>query len=172
MINTPDFWSLLQSLKGHSEVAPNVFELITKAVTSQPSSVTADNYEATVSLLNSFATAGSVGAVIEQKKDRNARRSKPMRASKPRSEYLCHSRSDCRLLIYCRESEVIDRGFKAVTMIYQLTDRVPSLIEQSHLERNEGLHPCFRNIYLQSNHIHQLGSLTGRQYFKLYGHNA
>ena len=43
--------------------------------------------------------------------------------------------------MYCRESEVIDRGFKAVTMIYQLTDRVPSLIEQSHLERNEGLHP-------------------------------
>ena len=84
MINTPDFWSLLQSLKGHSEVAPNVFELITKAVTSQPSSVTADNYEATVSLLNSFATAGSVGAVIEQKKDKNARRAKPTRASKPR----------------------------------------------------------------------------------------
>ena len=91
MINTPDFWSLLQSLKGHSEVAPNVFELITKAVTSQPSSVNADNYEATVSLLNSFATAGSVGAVIEQKKDRNARRSKPTRASKPRSEYLSFS---------------------------------------------------------------------------------
>ena len=84
MINTPDFWSLLQSLKGHSEVAPNVFELVTKAVISQPSSVTADNYEATVSLLNSFAITGSVGAVIEQKKDRNARRSKPTRASKPR----------------------------------------------------------------------------------------
>ena len=83
MINTPDFWSLLQSLKGHSEVAPNVFELISKTVTSQHSSVTADNYEATVSLLNSFATAGSVGAVIEQKKDRNARRSKATRASKP-----------------------------------------------------------------------------------------
>ncbi|KAL8793694.1 MAG: hypothetical protein Q9195_003743 [Heterodermia aff. obscurata] len=139
MINTPDFWSLLQSLKGHSEVAPNVFELISRAVTSQPSSVTADNYEATVSLLDSFATAGSVGAVIEQKKDRNARRSKPTKASKPRSEHLCHSRSECRLLIsmFFRESEFIDRGFKAVTMIYQLADRVPSLIEQSHLERNE-----------------------------------
>lgn len=36
------------------------------------------------------------------------------------------------------ENEVVDRGFKAVVMIYQLTNRVPALVEQSHLERNEG----------------------------------
>jgi len=53
----------------------------------------------------------------------------------------------CIALLYLRESiadqensenEVVDRGFKAVVMIYQLTNRVPALIEQSHLERNEG----------------------------------
>lgn len=42
------------------------------------------------------------------------------------------------MLTAARESEVVNRGFKAVTMIYQLTSRVSSLIEQSHLERNEG----------------------------------
>lgn len=82
--NTPDFWSILKSLKGHSEVASDVFQLIAKAVTSRPSSVTADNYEDTVSLLNSFAAAGSVGAVIEQKRDRNARRTQATKPVKPR----------------------------------------------------------------------------------------
>ena len=84
IINSPDFWALLQNLKDHSDIAADVFQLITKAVTSRPSSVTADNYEAVVSFLNGFATAGSVGAVIEQKKDRNARRSKPTKPVKPR----------------------------------------------------------------------------------------
>jgi hypothetical protein len=42
------------------------------------------------------------------------------------------------MLNQCRESEVVNRGYKAILMIYQLTNRVPSLIEQSHLERNEG----------------------------------
>lgn len=36
------------------------------------------------------------------------------------------------------ENEVVDRGFQAVVMIYQLTNRVPTLIKQSHLEREEG----------------------------------
>jgi hypothetical protein len=37
------------------------------------------------------------------------------------------------------ENEAVTRGTKAVNMIYQLTARVPALIEQSHLERNEGM---------------------------------
>ena len=37
-----------------------------------------------------------------------------------------------------RDNEAVIRGSKAVNMIYQLTNRVPVLIEQSHLERNEG----------------------------------
>ena len=45
--------------------------------------------------------------------------------------------------MFLRDSEVVDRGFKAVTLIYQLTNRVSSLIEQSHLERNEGSNSLF-----------------------------
>ena len=42
------------------------------------------------------------------------------------------------MLIRGSENEVVDRGFQAVVMIYQLTNRVPALIERSHLERKEG----------------------------------
>ena len=46
------------------------------------------------------------------------------------------------MLKVCRENEVVGRGFQAVIMIYQLTNRVPALIKQSHLERKEGRCPC------------------------------
>ena len=108
--------------------AGHAFDLVTKVVAGQPPAVTADNYKETVSLLNQYAAAGSVGAVIEQKRDKNAnarKREKPQKPIKP------------------RENETVDRGFKAVVMIYRLTSKVPALIEQSHLERNEGkLEPC------------------------------
>lgn len=42
------------------------------------------------------------------------------------------------MLIRRSENEVVDRGFQAVVMVYQLTNRVPALIKQSHLERKEG----------------------------------
>ena len=37
-----------------------------------------------------------------------------------------------------RESELVKRGMKAVNMIFQLSGRVPMLIERSQLERKEG----------------------------------
>lgn len=82
--NTPDFWSLLQSLHGNQEVAASVFGLIENTVAGQPPTVTADNYEPTVRLLNSFAMSGSVGAVIEQKRDKNARGPKNTKSARPR----------------------------------------------------------------------------------------
>lgn len=82
--NTPDFWSLLQSLHDNQEVAASVFSLVENIAAGQPAAVTANNYESTVTLLNGFATSGSVGAVIEQKRDQNARRQKPSKPIKPR----------------------------------------------------------------------------------------
>jgi len=122
--NTPDFWSIIRSLQTVPEAAGNAFDIVARVVAGQPPAVTADNYKETVSLLNHYAAAGSVGGAIEQKRDKNAnarkRDQKPTKQAKP------------------RENEVVDRGFKAVLMIYRLTSRVPGLIEQSHLERNEG----------------------------------
>ena len=45
------------------------------------------------------------------------------------------------MLTCARDNEAVIRGNNAVNMIYQLTNRVPALIGQSHLERNEGLSP-------------------------------
>lgn len=81
--NTPDFWSIIQSLHATSEGAATVFEILNNIVTARSSTVTADNYEAAVSLLNKFATAGSVGAIVEQRYEKAARKPKPSKAAKP-----------------------------------------------------------------------------------------
>ena len=120
---TPDFWSLIRRVHTLPETAGNTFDLVAKFVAEQPTSVTADNYKEVVSLMNQYAAAGSVGAVLEQKRDTNAqgrKREKPNKPARP------------------RENETVDRGYKAVIMVYRLTSRVPALIEQSHLQREEG----------------------------------
>ena len=81
--NTPDFWSNMRNLHNHDKAADIVFELLTVIMADNPSAVTADNYESVVLLLNDFASAGSVGAVIEQKRERNARKSKQTRPIEP-----------------------------------------------------------------------------------------
>ena len=82
--NIPDFWSIIQSLHRLQATAPRVFDILEILVTGKPTTVTADNYEAIVSLLNDFATAGGVGAVIEQKRQRNSRSPKVPREDRPR----------------------------------------------------------------------------------------
>ncbi|EDP51926.1 conserved hypothetical protein [Aspergillus fumigatus A1163] len=66
------------------------------------------------------APAGSVGYIEERQRDVAYRRSKGVKPSKP------------------SENEVVARGVKAVGLIYHLTNRVPTLIKQSHLEEREG----------------------------------
>ena len=83
--NTPDFWSIIRSLHTLPEAAGMAFDLVARVVAGQQVAVTADNYKDTVSLLNGFAAAGSVGALGEQKRDKTARRKeKPTKPAKPR----------------------------------------------------------------------------------------
>ena len=83
--NTPDFWSIIRSLHVLPEAAGKVFDLVASLVVGQQAAVTADNYKDIISLLNGFATAGSVGAVAEQTRDKtNRRKEKPMKTVKPR----------------------------------------------------------------------------------------
>ena len=76
MVNIPDFWATIRGLHSIQEAAAEVFELLTSIVEDSPSLISADNYEAVILLSNDFAAAGSAGAVIEQKRDRNIRRPK------------------------------------------------------------------------------------------------
>ena len=102
-----------------SEAAATVFELLESIVAGRSPAVTVDNYELAVALLDNFASAGRVGAVIEQKRERNRPRTKPAKPTK------------------ARDDPAVSRGIKAVNLIYQMTHRAPAFIEQSHLERQE-----------------------------------
>lgn len=136
--STPDFWSIIRSLHVIPEAADKSFDIVTKVVYGPPPAVTADNYKETVSLLNRFATAGSVGAVIEQKRDNYARRKEKPSKPPPKPRYGTMPLGYMIKLTNSSENDVVERGYKAIVMIYKLTSRVPALIEQSHLERNEG----------------------------------
>src|SRR5271163_523287 len=83
IINSPDFWSIMHRLHQHPDDAERIYGLLQAIATSQPTAVSADNYESAIELANDFATAGSVGAVLEQKRDMAARRGKPIKAAKP-----------------------------------------------------------------------------------------
>ncbi|KAK5657707.1 hypothetical protein OQA88_2779 [Cercophora sp. LCS_1] len=120
IMTSPDFWVILQTLAGHPDSAPVVFEILESGVTATPSAIMADNYEAALKLLNEFATMAQVGAIAEQKADKKqGRKGRPTKQEKP------------------SENAVVARGIKAINHIYQLTSRIPHLMKQSHLESNE-----------------------------------
>ncbi len=121
--NSPDFWSIMHRLHQHKDESERVFALLQAIATSQPTAVTADNYESAISLANDFAAAGSVGSIQEQRRDMAARRGggKAQAKQAPKTQ----------------ESPIVVRGVESVSIIYHLTSRIPDLISQSHLERNE-----------------------------------
>ncbi|KAI9842991.1 MAG: GDP/GTP exchange factor for ARF [Thelocarpon superellum] len=119
MTNSPDFWSILETLGAAKESAAMVFAIVEDVTASDSSAITADNYELAVSQLNEFASAGSIGAITEQKQDATARKGKsPKPAQRP-------------------EDEAVRRGARSIGIIYQFTGRVQNLIKQSQLERHE-----------------------------------
>lgn len=90
---SPDFWSILQRLHQHDEAGPQVFELLQTIAESTPQIITADNYEAAISLANDFVTAASIGSIEERQRDAIARRSKGVKQPKPRYVYHTYSPS-------------------------------------------------------------------------------
>lgn len=133
MATSPDFWSVLHDLQSLPEASQLVFQIVESVASGQTSAITADNYEAAVALLNAFATAGAIGAGQEQQRDPAGRRS--TEEKKPPKD------------------EAVLRGTRALALVSQLTARVPSLIEQSHLETNEAWRtywsPVFRCLATQ-----------------------
>ena len=82
MTNSPDFWAIIKSLGAVEEAAAMAFGIVEDITTGSSSAITADNYELAISQLDSFASAGSVGATIEQKQDLTARRGKSGKQTK------------------------------------------------------------------------------------------
>lgn len=82
LVNSPDFWTLLRTLHALPEVAADVFRVAESLINANPSGICADNYEAAIALLNDFATAGSAGAIEEQRGDAERRRGKGVKPKK------------------------------------------------------------------------------------------
>ena len=83
LASSPDFWVILNTLQRVPDAAGDVFQLVEDLTTSSQPGVTADNYEAAIALLNEFATAAQVGAVLEQRYDQAVKRGKAPKAKKP-----------------------------------------------------------------------------------------
>ncbi|RKF65669.1 Uncharacterized protein GcC1_117003 [Golovinomyces cichoracearum] len=121
---SPDFWSILRNLMGDLSSASIVFKFLEDVALGSPPSIMADNYESAVQLLHDFASAGRVGATSEQKKDNRSKRAGHQSVKSEQQEKK-------------QIDTVIARGVKAITMIYSLTNRIPVLIQKSHLESKE-----------------------------------
>ncbi|CAL8577135.1 GDP/GTP exchange factor for ARF [Xanthoria parietina] len=141
ILNTPDFWSMIERIHALPAVSANVFNLLKAVVEDRALAVTGDNYEFVIGLLNSFANAGGAAAASQQHRESNGRRQQSQEHNPP------------------KESEEIQRGQEAVYLVYQLTTRVPTLIEQSHLERNEAWitywSPIFSCLRMQCENPHR-----------------
>ncbi|KPI38130.1 uncharacterized protein AB675_1158 [Cyphellophora attinorum] len=133
--NSPDFWSILQRLHQRKTQAESVFNILNTLTSTQPSAVTADNYEATINLANEFATAGRIGA--PQQRPTQGRRGLPPPPAKPNPGV----------------NVIVQRALQAVTLIYKVTELTPTLIAQSHLEYSEAWTaywgPIFRSLRMQ-----------------------
>ncbi|CAK7211291.1 GDP/GTP exchange factor for ARF [Sporothrix eucalyptigena] len=120
IMTSPDFWAVLGTLSGYEESAATVFEILESGVSGSPPAIIADNYEAAIILCNEFASAASIGAVAEQQLDRKNRRV----SRAPRQDKAS-------------DNAAVQRGIKAINIIYNMTSRIPYLMKQSHLESNE-----------------------------------
>ncbi|TVY38452.1 Uncharacterized protein LSUB1_G004093 [Lachnellula subtilissima] len=139
IMTSPDFWVILRNLTGNAQSAPTVFKILEEVAVGSPPTIMADNYESAVKLLNDFASAGSVGSTVEQKKDRRVRKGK----GEPQVTTVKQPQVDA----------AVARGVKAIQMIYSLTTRIPVLMKQSHLESKEAWaaywSPIFRALTTQ-----------------------
>lgn len=134
--SSPDFWAVLQSLQPLPAAAALVFGILEDVTAGSSQAITADNYESAISLLNAFASAGSVGAVRETRKDRGQRNRAPAEKKVP-----------------AMANEAVTRGVKSVAIVHGMTNRIAAFIEQSHLETNEAWQaywfPIFRCFIMQ-----------------------
>ncbi|KAL2885680.1 Sec7 domain-containing protein [Ceratocystis lukuohia] len=133
IMTSPDFWAILRLLSGRPDCSSIVFEILDAGTTGDPPSIISDNYEAAIKLLNDFATASRLST--------SPRPDIKQRPSSQRSKKTCEA------------DEVVSRGMRAITLIYNMTGRIPHLMKQSHLESNEAWSaywlPVFKSLTSQ-----------------------
>jgi golgi-specific brefeldin A-resistance guanine nucleotide exchange factor 1 len=147
MSATPDFWAILLTLHAVPEASPYVFRVLEYLCAPPHTGITVDNYEPALKLLDGFASLGSVGAADEQRRDsatvRGARssggssREKQQSAKSPRPKHRAE----------------VERGLKALSIVFGLTSRVPAFITSSQLATHAAWNtywtPLFRTLARQ-----------------------
>ncbi|KKA28301.1 hypothetical protein TD95_003031 [Thielaviopsis punctulata] len=132
IMTSPDFWAILRCLAGRPESSSTVFEILDAGTTGNAPSIISDNYEASILLLNDFATASRM--LVSPRQDPRQRKD---RLSKMPTE----------------TNETVARGLRAITLIYNMTSRIPHLMKQSHLESSEAWSaywlPVFKSLTSQ-----------------------
>lgn len=121
IMTSPDFWAILRTLAGRPESAALVFDILERGITGDPQAILADNYEAAVMLLNDFAIAANPIQPSLQRTGSRQQQQRPPQQKKGTK----------------RNSEAVTRGCKAVDILYNLTARIPHLMQQSQLESSE-----------------------------------
>lgn len=116
IVNSPDFWLVLEPLQNTLETAQAVFELLEDIVAGDRLSLTADNYDAVASLLNAFGMSAGSAARAHRQREIDAHRNRQQR---PKAEGV---------------QEAVARGTRAMTIVATMTDRVPAFVSQSQLE--------------------------------------
>ncbi|KAF2148914.1 Sec7-domain-containing protein [Myriangium duriaei CBS 260.36] len=125
---SPDFWTLLHNLRAFPDGAPLAFRTIDDIIGGSSPAITADNFEPAVALLNAFANAGAEMVMKEQKQGQQqpSRRGRQQQIPPPSP-----------LLEKPARSDVVVRGVRSMTLIQPLINKVPVLVEQSHLETSQ-----------------------------------
>jgi brefeldin A-resistance guanine nucleotide exchange factor 1 len=62
----PEFWSILQRLHYHEEVAPMILDILEKVITSPYSTITTSSYMSAVSLADGFCRAATLAYLKTQ----------------------------------------------------------------------------------------------------------
>lgn len=136
-MTSPDFWSIMRAFATRYDSAPVVFELLEQGCTGVPPSIMASNYEAAMDLLSEFSFAAGRAVLAEGKQEQKPRKSREVEFEPTkfvtRCILLCTPLTDSN-----RDSDTVSRGIKAVTTMYNMTGRIPELMDQSHLGSSEG----------------------------------
>ncbi|PKS11595.1 hypothetical protein jhhlp_003360 [Lomentospora prolificans] len=122
IMTSPDFWVLLRNLALRKDTSEIVFAILERGTAGSPPAIMADNYEAAISLLSDFASASRMAV--------NGKSSTVPKGNKDPTN------TQARGSVSSKDA-AITRGTKAISIIYNMTDRIPYLMKHSHLESSE-----------------------------------
>jgi golgi-specific brefeldin A-resistance guanine nucleotide exchange factor 1 len=132
MSASPDFWTILLTLHSVPESSAYVFRVLEYLSAPPHLGITVDNYEPALKLLDGFASLGSVGAGDEQRRDvasvRGPRGGQAASSSQHRDKQAGQAKAPRP-----KHRNEVERGQRALAIVFGLTSRVPAFITASQL---------------------------------------